>query len=217
MRHLLPFALCLSVLAAASAAPTGAARGAMTKNGNGAWTTHYAGPHDGTENTCDFGITDCVSQLDVAGPAGPGRFDVYIIATDVAGIASTRFGLPCSGGFSFYGWAGCADSETPESGWPACGKGITLSWTSEQMGPYVTLGVLDLYVYGTSTFCSGPDPRLGSAEFCDGTMPTPICVQLNDSWRFGCVGFGRQGYATCPSPDQSQEHTWGIIKSLYRD
>jgi hypothetical protein len=213
MKHLLLSFIMLSTFVAAPAAWSAE----TTKNGTGVWTLHYAGPHDGGANTCEFTLTSCTSQLDVDAPAGPGRFDVYVIATDVAAIASTRFGLSCSGGVTFNGWTGCADSETPESGWPACGKGITLSWVSEQPGPNVTLGVLDVYIDGTTSFCSGPDPRLGSAEFCDGTMPTPLCVQLDQIWRFGCVGFGELGYASCPGPDNSSEYTWGIIKSLYRD
>jgi hypothetical protein len=156
--------------------------------------------------------------LEVEAPAGPGRFDIYVIATDVVAIAQTRFGLSCnSSDFLFYGWTSCADTESPGSGWPGCGEGITLGWASEQAGPHVTLGIVDVYAYGTSQVCSGPDPLIGEAEFCDGTSPEPICVGLSDTWRFGCVGFGEPGYRSCPPPLPHSESTWGIIKSLYVD
>ena len=156
-------------------------------------------------------------MISAPAPAGPGRYDVYIIATDVDAIAQTRFGLTCDGSINFYGWTGCADSETPDSGWPGCGEGVTMNWTSEQVGPHVTLGILDLYVYGVATVCSGPFPSLGQAEFCDGTTPEPICARMNDSYRYGCVGFGESGYQSCPAPTPPGQATWGLIKSLYVD
>ena len=187
------------------------------KNSNGAWTLHYAGPHNAETNTSDFLVVNCTGQLDVTAPAGPGRYDVYVIATDVVGIAKTSFGLTCNGGFRFYGWTGCADSETPGAGWPGCGEGVTLSWASEQPGPNVTLGIFDMYVYGVSSFCSGPDPSIGEAEFCDASTPEPICVRMNDAYRYGCIGFGESGYQSCPAPLPPGEATWGLIKSLYVD
>ena len=156
-----------------------------------------------------------MTQIDVNAPAGPGRYDVYVIATDVEWIAQTRFGLSCAGSVTFYGWTGCADSETPDSGWPGCGEGVTMSWISEQPGPHVTLGILDVYVDGPATICSAVYPALGKAEYCDGSVPDPICAQLDDLYRFGCVGFGETGYQSCPAPTPPDQTTWGLIKSLY--
>lgn len=188
------------------------------KNSSGVWTLHYAGTHDPEASTCDFLLSDCMGQLEVNAPAGPGRYDIYVIATDVGGIARTSFGVSCEGGdFLFYGWTGCSDAETPGTGWPGCGEGLTLGWASEQVGPNVTLGILDVYAYGVSSICAGPDPRTGEAEYCDGTVPEPICVRLSDVWRFGCVGFGESGYQSCPAPLPQTKSTWGVIKSLYVD
>lgn len=207
--------LTLSLICALALIPLGTAD--ALKNGNGVWTLHYAGPHDAGSSTCGLVVTDCTGQIDVHAPAGPGRYDVYVIATDVVGIGRTSFGLTCTAGVLFNGWTGCSDAEIAGSGWPGCGEGVTLSWTSEQPGPHVTLGILDLYVYGVTSICSGPDPRLGAAEFCDGSIPEPICVSKNDAYRYGCVGFGEPGYQSCPGPLPPDQVTWGLIKSLYVD
>jgi hypothetical protein len=186
------------------------------KNSHGSWTLHFAGPHDAETNTCDYMVTDCMVQIVVDAPPGPGRYDVYVIATDVVGIAQTSFGLSCDGSFTFHGWTGCGDSEVPDTGWPGCGEGITVGWMSEQPGPHVTVGILDVYVDGTATVCSGVFPSLGKAEFCDGSIPDPVCAQRGGVVPFGCVGFGSYGgYATCPAPLPPDQATWGLIKSLY--
>lgn len=188
------------------------------KNENAAWTLHYAGSHDAGNNTCDLAMTDCVGQINTNAPAGPGRYDVYVIATDVVGIAQTRFGLACAGNFSFYGWTSCAETQIPDPGWPGCSYGVTLGWASEQPGPHVTLGILDLYVDGAGTVCSGGYPSLGEAEFCDGSIPNPICARIDNVISFGCVGFGTGGgYSPCPRPLPPDRVTWGLIKSLYVD
>jgi len=210
MRRIKIFLFCALILI-----PCGAAGAA--KNGNGVWTLHYAGSHNSEANTCGFIVTDCTGQIDVNAPPGPGRYDLYILATDVVGISQTSFGLTCTGDVLFDGWTACSDAEIPGVGWPGCGAGVTLSWTSEQPGPNVTLGILDLYVYGVTSVCSGPDPRLGDAEFCDGSTPEPICVRMNDVYRYGCVGFGQPGYQSCPGPLPPDQVTWGLIKSLYVD
>jgi len=211
MKRLTLFLICSFALTLSSSA------GAV-KNGNGSWTLHYAGPHDAASNTCEYAVTDCVGEIEVNAPAGPGRYDVYVIATDVDGIAATKFGLTCDGSFAFNGWTSCAESEIADSGWPDCGKGVTLSWASEQPGPHVTLGILDLYVYGTSTLCSESYPSLAKAEFCDGSVPVPVCAQIDNVIAFGCVGFGDgTGYSPCPRPLPPSERSWGLIKSLYVD
>lgn len=98
-------------------------------NQRGLWGLHYAGPHDPLANTCD---TSFVSAMDIEtdGPSGPGRFDIYVVALQVDGICESRFGVSCAGPVSVYGWTGCADWEDPTAGWPGCGKGVTLGWTS---------------------------------------------------------------------------------------
>jgi hypothetical protein len=186
------------------------------KNSNGAFALHWAGSHDASTNTCDFQLLD-VMTLATTAPAGAGHYDVYVIAIDVVGIAQARFGLICEGSFLFYGWTACADSDVPSAGWPDCGEGITVSWTAEQPGPHVTMGILDLYVYGTpATLGTAPDPQVGYAEFCDGTQPDPICAQFQgNNWcRFCYVGFGESGFCWCDLP--VDETTWGAVKALYR-
>jgi hypothetical protein len=175
--------------------------------------------------------------LAVDAPAGPGAFDVYIIAVDVQGIAGARFGLYGDGHFYFYssGWVRCGQFEVPTQNWPGCGEGNATTWTSEQPGPNVTMGILHVYAYGVGRLWTGPDPRVGVAEWCDGTSPEPICVENFDETRFAIVGFGVQGcnpcyshYPGCWTPgfdleiygacDAVSTHgsSWGAIKALYR-
>jgi hypothetical protein len=187
-------------------------------NWNAKWQLHYAGVHDSLANTCDFQVFDCLYGIEVSAPAGPGRYDIYIIALDTNGIAETRFGLNCDGSFFFYSWTGCSDTEDPTVGWPGCGEGITLSWDSEQPPGHVTMGILDVYVYsGVSLLCTSPDPRVGYGEWCDASTPDPACVQFSDPPAFGCVGFGQMGYNSCGVPPvQIDQGTWGRVKALYR-
>jgi hypothetical protein len=211
MKQLLPFLICLALID-----PAGSA--SAEKNYMAAWTLHYAGEHQTGANTCSFQVTDCVIQLDVDAPSLPGRYDVYVIATNMDGIAHSRFGIECDGSFFFYGWMSCADSETGSGGWPGCGEGVTLTWASEQLPGHLTIGILDGYSYGGPSFvCASADPRVGYGEWCDGTTPTPLCNQATEAWRFGCVGFGAPGYLNCPPPLHVDESTWGGVKALYRE
>ncbi len=185
-----------------------------TPNNSGKWALHYAGAHNSKANTCDFVLEGC-GDLVVEGPADPGRYDVYVIAIDVDRIAATRYGLDCDGQFYFYGWMSCSSLEIPTEGWPGCGEGNAQSWSQEQPGPHVTIGILDVYVYEPSSLGVAPDPRTGWAEWCDGAVPSPVCRMTVSPEAFGSVGFGREGY------DPSQEvpvieTTWGKVKAIYR-
>jgi hypothetical protein len=185
------------------------------KNANGKWAMHYAGPHDAKTNTCGFGIVEC-SDLVTEAPGTAGRSDVYIIAVDVLGIAGTRYGLDCAGSFFFYGWTKCSDFEIPTAGWPGCGEGNAQTWSAEQPGPFVTIGILDVYNYpGLSVLKISDDARVGFAEFCDGSQPAPICYQTTDNTRFGCIGFDCAGYDPC-SVVPVEERSWGQLKAIYR-
>jgi hypothetical protein len=165
-------------------------------NQRGKWALHYAGPHDSQINTCSFGVNDC-GEVVVDAPSSPGRYDVYVIAVDVDAIAGTRYGLSCDGSFYFYGWTQCTDYEIPTPGWPGCNEGNAQVWSSEQPGWHVTVGILDVYVYGPSSISTGPDPRKGFAEWCDGSMPQPICNQTWNPDAFSTVGFGIPGQIQC--------------------
>ena len=105
-----------------------------SRNSQGAWTLHYAGHHNPGENTCGFEVTDCMAQLEVDAPSTPGRYDIYVIATNVEALASTRFGIECDGSFVFYGWTSCADSEVHTEGWPGCGEGGATAFKEEGAG-----------------------------------------------------------------------------------
>lgn len=210
MKRWLP--LLIVVVLCSTSADVGAER-----NSHGAWTMHYAGPYDPAENTCGFEVTNCITQLEADAPSLPGRYDIYVIATNVEALAATRFGLQCDGSFVFYGWTSCADSEVHTSGWPGCGEGATLNWAAVQPPGNVTMGILEVYSYGApSMLCASTDPRVGYAEWCDDWSP-PVCFQTTDVWRFGCVGFGCPGYQNCPPPLQVNQATWGRIKALYRE
>jgi len=213
MRSLIFIAIC-SLLAGLWGSVATVSAG---NNHAGAWVLHYAGPHDAEANTCALEITDCMYEVEGDAPSGPGRFDIYVLALYVFDVAETSFGLSCDAPFYFYGWTSCADSETPTAGWPGCGEANTLAWTSGQWGPYVTMGILDVYAYGgDSVMCMSPDPRLGYGEWCDSSAPEPVCDRISHPAYFGCVGFGYPGYDACPFPLPTETHTWGAIKALYR-
>jgi hypothetical protein len=203
--------LALSIVVVISLAPGPAV---AEFNWNGDWTLHYAGQHNAKANTCEFTMTDC-SLLDVDAPGGTGRYDVYVVATNVTAIAGTRYGLCSEESFFFYGWTKCSDFEIPTAGWPGVGEANAQTWTSEQPGPHVTVGILDVYVYANSIFCACVDDRVGFAEYCDGSEPSPLCNQNTDTWHFGCVGFGESGYNACWR-DATEQKTWGVIKSMYK-
>jgi len=193
------------------------------KNIYAGWGLHYAGPHDEKGHTCDFTVEDCVFDIVTEAPPGPGSFDVYIVATDVHGIAGISYGLECDEPFYFYSWTKCSDFEIPTEGWPGCGEGNAQTWASEQLGPNVTVGILNVYVYaGQNRLLAWDDPRWGFAEMCDGSEPTPICHKRSregdwpDSVYFGIVGFGTDGWNTCFLIDPVETRTWGSIKALYR-
>lgn len=186
-------------------------------NLSGKWALHIEGEHDAKLNTCGLIIQDCITQVQTTAPAGPGRFDVYVLAIDVYGIAGTRYGICSDDSFYFYGWTKCSVFEIPTPGWPGTGEGNAQTWSSEIPGPHVTVGILDVYVYpGVSRLELCVDPRVGFAEFCDGSQSSPLCNQHTSPAVFGSVGFGRLGYNTCDSPPVPVENrSWGAVKALY--
>ena len=212
MRAMLLGLLCIALVC--SFASTADA----TINHNGKIGLYLAGP-EGTGN-CGFVMGDCTAGVTYMTAAGSARVDLYLVAVDVYGISGVRYGLECnvtSGtGFYFYGWTNCADFEIAQAGFPGCDQGNAQTWSGEQAGPHVTLGILDTYVYpGTvAKLCVGPDPRVGFAEFCDGSSPDPLCNHVADGG-FGCFGVNRFGYNPCGEvPVESR--SWGAVKSLYR-
>lgn len=191
------------------------------KNANGKWALHAAGPHNSKLNTCALTIDNCITEINTVGSNGPaGRDDIYVIAVDVAGIAGARYGLCCDGPFFFYGWTKCSDFEIPQAGWPNCGLGNAQTWSLEQAGPHVTMGILDVYIYAESRCLSTCiDPRVGEAEWCDGSEPSPICFATDgsDIRYFGSVEFNDSGcgYNPC-NVTPVEQRSWGSVKSLYR-
>lgn len=197
-------------------APAGAG---ATKNEARKWALHCAGIHNSKANTCGFEILQCSDEISVYGGVLGDRNDVYILALDVHGIAGTRYGLWCDGPLYFYGWTKCSDFEIPTAGWPGCGEANAQTWTSERTGPFVTLGILDVYVYGTSRcMCVCADQRVGFAEFCDGSQPSPICIRKTEPVFFGCLEFNGSGcgYNPCGTPVSEEAGSWGALKALYR-
>ncbi len=229
--RLLALALCSVAFLYGSVAEAG-------PNAYGKWALHYAGPHDPREHTCALTVSNCFSQIVVQAPLGPISFDIYVIAIDVTGIAGARFGIYGQGHFYFYdgGSRKCGDLEIDTPGWPGCGQGMAMTWASEQPGPNVTLGIIHAYAYGGGSLWTGPDPRVGFAEFCDGTMPSPDCDKIYGNPGFGMVGFGPndlgcnpceyvhgcwvpgfslEAYGTCDTVPVNG-NSWGAIKALYR-
>lgn len=188
------------------------------KNANGKWALHYAGAHDAKGHTCAFDVTSC-TDINVVGPGWGARIDIYVIAVDVQEIGSTRYGISCNGPFWIYGWTKCSDFEIPTAPWPRCGEGNAQTWV-QGPGPHVTVGILDLYVYPESAcICTCVDPRVGYAEFCDSSAPSPICFQTygSDPRYFGCIGFNGSGCGHNPCGIvPTEQRSWGAVKSLYR-
>lgn len=158
---------------------------------------------------------NCPWDFVVDAPGGPGRYDVYVIGVQTTGIAGTRYGICCDGNFYFYGWTNCADLEIATDGWPGCGEGNAQTWTVEQTAGHITMGILDVYVYGPSELTACVDPRVDFAEWCDGTEPEPMCNQVTLAQYFGRVSFGGSGYVPCPW-GAVENHTWGMVKALYQ-
>jgi hypothetical protein len=194
-------------------------------NHNGKFALHVGGFYGGPGASCDFVMTDCMSVVThVVSPGGEGaRWDIYVIAMDVTGIAGARYGLrteqPVGKGLFFYGWTSCSLFDISTSGWPGAGEAISQAWSAEQPGPHVTMGILDVYLYPGSNakLCTAADPRVGYAQFCDGSEPLPLCNK-HYGWvhtAFGCVGFNRLGYNPCDVVP-TENLTWGVLKGLYR-
>jgi hypothetical protein len=122
------------------------------------------------------------------------------MAVDVDAIAGTRYGLTCDGSFFFYGWTKCTDLEIPTTNWPGCDEGNAQVWSVEQAGPHVAVGILDVYIYGSSWLGTYHDPRVGFAEWCDGSTPEPLCHQTTTPEAFSRVGFGVPGVLYCEPP-----------------
>lgn len=191
------------------------------RNGNGKWILHNSGAHDAKNHTCAF-VLDACTSINAVGPNGGARNDIYVIAIDVVEITATRYGLCCDGPFWFYGWTSCADLELPTPGWPGCSEGNAQTFGLPQAGPFVTMGILDVYVYGDSQCMSiCDDPRVGFSEWCDGTEPNPICINTRDHItgpnHYGAMSFNNSGCEFNPcSIVPTEEKTWGSVKSLYR-
>lgn len=208
----------LSALAVIILLACGASASHGYGNEEAKWGLHFAGTHDPKINTCSFVLSDCSStSLVTESTETPGRYDLYVIALDVGAMAGTRYGICCEGSFFFYGWTSCSDVEIPTPGWPGCGGGIVQAWSGERYGPHVTIGLLDLYAYGTSKLLSAcADPRTGMGQWCDGSSPTPVCIEKTNAAYFGSVGFGTQGYNPCNPRGPGQQISWGRLKSVYR-
>jgi hypothetical protein len=185
------------------------------------WGLHYAGPHNSKVNTCGLTVVRCFQdpQLDLVaeGPQGPGRFDIYIVALGVYGIQGTRFGLCSNQHFYFYQWTSCGDSQLYTPGWPGCGEGVSVIWNEEQPGPFVTIGILDVYAYPpVSTMEICPDPRVDYCGWFGSAIPQGY-DEITDPRFFGVIGFGTEGYNPFPCPpDPVERNTWGRIKATYR-
>lgn len=191
-------------------------------NSGGGWQPHFAGPHNARTNICALRVVDCEDpprgDVVVDAPGEAGRYDIYVLALDVDNIAGTRYGVCCEGSFYFYGWTKCSDFEISTSGWPGSGEANAQTWIMRQNGPNVTVGILDVYVYGASSLCICPDPSKGFAEFCDGGIPEPVCNSTAEADAFGCVGFGRPGYNACGwyGEGKGVRTTWGRLKAAYK-
>jgi hypothetical protein len=94
---------------------------------------------------------------------------------------------------------------------------MRIGWRRARTAPHVVVGFVNLYLLPDTSakLCADVDLRVGFAEFCDGSQPSPFCNQLTDDAAFGCVDFNQPGYNPCGCVP-TQKSTWGAVKSLYR-
>lgn len=189
------------------------------KNANGKWALHYAGIHNAKANTCTTSVPTICEEIVTTGPSeGTEHYDVYILAVDVAAIAGAMYGLTCDGDVYFYGWTNCADLEIPSENWPGCGEDLAQVWSTEQPGPIVPLGILEVYVYAASnSFSTNINATEGFAQWCD-QSPLPVCFETDGSEPryFGTIGFnGETGHNPCGDVP-TVPTTWGQVKALYQ-
>lgn len=184
-------------------------------NSQGKFALHYAGAHDSKLHDCTFTATVCGDIVVDGGPAG--RYDVYILAVDVEAVAGVRYGLTVGGAaMFFYGWTKCSDFEIPSPGWPGDAEDNAQTWTAEQVTNFLTIGVLDVYAYGGTTSLSTTiDSRVSKAEMCDGSQPSPICVDFTDPGSFGTVGFNSTSGVNPCTGIPVEPTSWGKLKAMY--
>jgi hypothetical protein len=204
----------IGLLMALTAAMFLAVSAQAADNTNGKFALHFAGAHDSKANTCLFTATIC-DDITVNGALSATRYDVYVVAVDVDAIAGVRYGITADGPLFFYGWTKCTDFEIPSPGWPGVDEDNAQTWSTEQAGPHVTVGIFDMYAYsGTTTFSTTVDSRIGNAEFCDLTQPSPICNDVTGAGFFGTIGFdGTDGVNPCGVPVMPT--SWGKLKAMY--
>lgn len=199
------------ILAAAGLLCTAAQSYSVQPNTSGKWAIGWVD----SDTCCSIVFDDC-SELAVDEAPLHTPLDVYVVAAEVDAIDGSRFGLAAARpeNIFFYGWVSKADSDDPSIGWPGSGEGIDLTWNTVQPGPFVTMGVLQIYTYGAARICLLPDPRVGFAEWRSGTSSAHRKV----GGVFGCVGFGpgTLGYNPCGEVVALEQTSWGAIKALYR-
>jgi len=88
----------------------------------------------------------------------------------------------------------CGDFELNDDGWPAPGKGSSVTWNTVQTGHLTPVYWFAAYTYGApGTFNLGPNPAQGGV-FGDDTVP----AILDPIAAYGILGFDMPGEPACP-------------------
>lgn len=182
------------------------------------FVTHWAGPHDSQQNTCDFSVGSCLSvahggDVVVNAPGAPGIYDVYVFPLYPPGMTEVTFKVCCNQSIDIIDWTSCGDSVSVSPGWPDCGEYVSVFWHEGLYdNPMVAILVVEVLESPAQLcLCDGD----GITSICYGTGPDRWCERYFSTADLGCIGFGVTGYNPCDSTPV-EGITWGAIKALFR-
>lgn len=144
---------------------------------------------------------DADVQIDGANDGGdPAIFKVY--AAFIVGTSPRLMGLTwgvfynddAATGVAIENFGKCGDFELNDEGWPANGKGSSVTWNAPQTGYLTPVYWFAAYSYGPpQTFDLGPNPSQGGV-FGDDTIP----AILDPIMYYSKMGFDMPGQLFCP-------------------
>ncbi len=178
-------------------------------NAGGTLIVHYPSLAYTSDTTTYCGIsplsscTSAVSRIDGSSKTAVKVWKVY--AAFVTGSSPRLAGLTwgvnytsvtIGAGSTPAGYYGkCADTEIPDTGWPAAGTSDGVFWNTP-----MTTTLVEVYWFagyasgGSGTFTLGPDPSLGG-NFTDDSVPPNV----DPIYAYGTMGFGIAGNDPCPA------------------
>jgi hypothetical protein len=189
MKPISPTALLLSLLLLVGTSALAAFPPAMTLH-LGPANYSGCGSIDADDLSCD--------DLVVAGDASSAQF-AYVLVSGVEPLAGVQFGIEYDATVSVLSWTLCATgSSIPQSGWPASGRGIAVTWsppaTSGSPDDLVLVGFFTINTGSSGRFSLTADSRIGGATYSDGTTTRSFdLAELG----YADVDSDRRGYNAC--------------------